>query len=83
MVFQTVKDNLWKLYPPEPASEEEQALEAKEKEAQQLEKDREKVLSASHMHCMLSSHLQTTQHKTATVSGTVPTRKACLTQATV
>ena len=45
MVFQTVLENLWKLYPPEPASEEEQALEAKQKEALQLEKEREKVLS--------------------------------------
>ena len=60
MVLQTVVDNLWKLYPPEPASEEEQALEAKQKEALQLEKDREKVLSAcSHMHsCCQASRIE-------------------------
>lgn len=39
-----VVDNLWKLYPPEPASEEEQALENKQKEAADLEKAQEKVL---------------------------------------
>lgn len=45
MVIQTVSENLWKLYQPEPASEEEQALEAKQKEALQLEKEREKVFA--------------------------------------
>ena len=43
-VLQTIKDNLWSVYEPEPASEEEMALEAKQKEAVQLEKAREKVL---------------------------------------
>ena len=42
--FQMVVDNLWKLYPPEPASEEEQALESKQKQAADLEKARDKVL---------------------------------------
>lgn len=46
MVFQMVSDNLWKLSEPEPASQEEQALEARQKEALQLEKDREKVFLA-------------------------------------
>lgn len=45
-----VVDNLWKLYPPEPASEEEQALENKQKEAADLEKAREKV--PHHLACI-------------------------------
>ena len=46
MVFQMVQNNLWSVYPPEPASEEEQALEDRQKEALQLKKAQEKVLPA-------------------------------------
>ena len=38
-----VKQNLWSEYAPEPASEEELALEAKQKAAVLVEKAREKV----------------------------------------
>lgn len=62
MVFQMVSDNLWKVCEPEPASQEEQALEARQKEALQLEKEREKVWSAcSHKHsCCQTSCTEST-----------------------
>lgn len=43
VVSQMIQDNLWSLYPPAPATEEELALELRQKEMQQLEKAREKV----------------------------------------